>query len=273
MNDNVKKIILNNTQYVSGSNGKIPEDAFSISASQLGKDTLQIYLQMIYGPQPETEVTDATLGTIFHKGMEEIVLSKDKYILGTSLDANFVRAETSRHLKMKNGWYLTGTSDLEIISDHSVQIRDYKLTKVYAGKMYKKDPRNHTYGIQASALTYLYSHMSSRPVSSIVNIIDFFYKDANRMKSEPTHEPIVHTPHSAQEISNMFNIKSSELQGHIDNATIPPVCEDLWPRKIKAGSPLINSKCEWYCGQKHNCPYYKDSGKMGNTNIQLIAGW
>lgn len=272
MSDIVKDLILKKTQYVSGSKGKLPDDAFSISASQLGKNTLEIYLTMIYGPQPEIAIGDATLGTIFHKGMEEYVkeIISEPRVGG---DPTF-RTEVSRHHEMRKNWYLTGTSDLEAEHpDWAVQIRDYKLTKVYAGTMYKKDPRRHTYGIQASALTYLFKRGPGNSERNVTNIIDFFYKDANRMKMESTHEPIEHIPHTPEEVEIMFDTKSRELQTHIENATIPGVCDDLWPRKVPGKSQTINTKCEFYCGQKNNCPYYKDSGKHGNTNVQLIAGW
>lgn len=269
MDDNVKKIILESTQYVSGSKDDIPDDAFSISASQLGKETLQIYLQMIYGNQEEKEITDSTLGTIFHKGMETIVKEK---IIKDDPEKQMLFPETPRHLKMKDNWYLTGTSDLEVIGDN-IEIRDYKLTKIYAGKMYRQDPRNHSYGLQASALTYLLSKSNETPYENITNIIDFFYKDANRMKMEQTHDPIIHIPHTKEEIEEVFDKKSKELQHHMENATIPPVCKDLWTRKVAGKTTYVDTKCEFYCNQKNNCPYYKKKQQYKNTSVELIAGW
>lgn len=272
MSDLVKDLILATTQYESGSKGDLPDDAFSISASQLGKETLEIYLQMIYGPQPETEVNDATLGTIFHKGMETLAIEEAKKSTDKGLVSG-IRTEVSRHTLMRDNWYLTGTNDIEFNIAGGVNIRDYKLTKVYTGKMYRQDPRGHVYGIQAEALSYLFHRESNLSPDNIISTIDFFYKDANKAKMEATHDPIDHDVPSYNIVKIMFEEKSIELQGHIENATIPEQCKDRWPRKISKTAPLIDSKCEWYCGQKHNCPYYKDSGRMGNTNVQLIAGW
>ena len=67
----LKKLIVDGTQYESGYVNE--DDDYVISASMVGKDPLQNYLSIIHGKTAENEVTDATLGTVFHRGMEELV--------------------------------------------------------------------------------------------------------------------------------------------------------------------------------------------------------
>lgn len=267
--DTVKKIILEETAYVSGSAGNIPDNELSISASQLGKEDLQIYLQMIYGPQPEEHITDATLGTIFHKGMETIIREKSKKETEAGVE---YYAEQSFSTKIIDGWWLTGTADLVIATSEGFEIHDYKLTKKYTVKSYLSNPTDHQYTLQLSALEYLLREENMEVyIPGIESVIDFFLKDSIKTKFEAVHEPIVVKTKRSDEIIELFKKKANAIQHHLDNATIPSECKDRWPRKVSGKT--VDTLCEYYCSQKKNCPYYKKKQEYRNTNVELVAGW
>jgi hypothetical protein len=52
---------------------------------------------------------------------------------------------------------------------------------------------------------------------------------------------------------------TSKLQDYIENAVIPPQCEDLWLRKTKDSKYAIPMKCKFYCGHNDKCPYYDNA--------------
>jgi len=138
---NLGKLITDKTQYKSGYTPGIDEDRYVISASMVANDMLQNYLTLVYGKVPEDHITDTTLGTVFHKGMESIIL--DSMI---SPDTPPMWSELSMHTVLSNDWVLSGTADLIIMPEPGIfEIRDYKLTKNYTLKMMKKNMAGHSY--------------------------------------------------------------------------------------------------------------------------------
>lgn len=267
MENKVKELILDGTKYVSGSVDIVPDDAFSISASQLGKEDLQVYLQMIYGNQPETEISDATLGTIFHKGMECMALEAQE----DQTVQDQILIEHSMAWKLPNEWWFTGTADLVHYNGSTFYIHDYKLTKNYTVKMFRKNVLGHTYGLQMSGLAYLAGKNLMTKDDSVSCTVDFFLKDSNKMKFEPVHVPVTFAPLLPATVEELIVEKTNRIQDHIVNATIPPECKDTWIRKV--GGQTVKTMCEFYCSQKNNCPYYKKKEQYKNSNVNLIASW
>jgi len=135
---NLEKDIVDATRYVSGY--KNDEDNYVISASMVANEPLQNYLSIIHGKIDGNTIDDTHLGSIFHKGMEEIMAAK---IGETSYD---YATEHSMHMTLSNGWILSGTADLILEpTPGNFEIRDYKLTKSYAHKMFKKERYSHSY--------------------------------------------------------------------------------------------------------------------------------
>lgn len=273
--DIVENIIRNGTRYVSGSKDYIPEDALFISASQVGAEPLQIYLRIMYGSQEKDDITDATLGTILHHGMEKIVNEQAQALYeesGIEIDT-----EVPMHIQLPNRWYVTGTADLVVKNGNNLEIHDYKFTKYYALKKFEEEKLSwhqgaspHQYTLQLNTLRYLAEKMAL--VDGEVSMhIDYFIRDANKLKSEPVHRMV--EPPKLNEIENILIEKTNEIQEYIVNAQVPPVCSDLWPRKMN-GTFIPDVKCQFYCDMKHVCPYFKSKAKHGfDKAVHLTVAW
>lgn len=273
----LKNTVLEATRYVSGFVNE--DDDYVISASMLGKEPLQNYLSIIHGKIHTEEIDDTTLGSVFHRGMEEIM--KDKLKEDTQNgDHNIVGVEQSMYVKLSNGWILSGTADLITEESENVfGIHDYKLSKSYALKMLKKDLHSHDYTKQLQALDALFVNSlrnHSDPVTTNL-YIEFFVKDAKAIEKETSHTTITAPSKAKGEgmdpaemvFQEVVQITDS-LQSYIESAQVPPMCEDRWPRNVKG--KVIPTKCALYCshGKAGLCPHYKNSER---TNIDMIANW
>ena len=272
----LKQMILDGTQYVSGYVNK--DDDYVISASMVANDPLQNYLAIVHGKPTETEINDATLGTIFHRGMEQIVLDE----MAKENNA-IIGAEVSMHTKLANGWVLSGTADLITEQDAGMfEIHDYKLTKNYTRKMMDKDIFFHAYTKQLQILDALFrtdmsSYNKNEIVGDITLIADFFLKDSKAINHEPTHNPIQAPNKVGTEDMNATEVLFGEvititnsLQSYIESGQVPPQCADTWPRSVKG--KVVHTRCELYCshGKAGNCPHYKPS--TGQT-VNRLVNW
>ncbi len=265
--DFVKQTIIEGTQY---KNAARDENPLYISASMIGSNELQNFLTIVNEPIAETDITDATLGTILHKGMEAYVLEQTKKSTEPPL------VEFSMKMILNNGWLLTGTADLitKVSNDHYI-IHDYKFVKSYALKMYREDKQKakHSYTLQMNALKLLFkNYMNSLGYENIrIDIqIHYFLKDANKMKDEPSYE-IVYPPElSSEEMIDIVVEKTNSLNEYIINGEVPPECsdQDKWFRKVKGTA--VPTRCMKYCsqGKAGNCKYYNP---LGYHSIQNLA--
>ncbi len=267
----IDEMILDATRYESGSKDNIPENALFLSASMLGNEPLQNYLRTIHGNTEQEKVEDNTLGSVLHLGMEQVVLkSKDK-ILDKALS---VETEKPMHIQITDDWFFTGTADLVIEMHDIVYIHDYKFVKAYSLTKYNEqlkdiDTDYHQYVYQMNGLRYLAQQYY--PEKDIFTQLDFFIRDANKLKGESVHEsPVI--PYIGN-IEDIIKTKISDLDKAIKNLEVPPICSDLWARKIK-GKFIPDVRCQFYCDQKNNCPYYKNKGKHGfDKNVHVALNW
>jgi len=235
----------------------------TISGSQLGKDTLQIYLNLKY-PNRDTEafkVTQASLGSIFHLGMEKAIEMMN--------EGHKTEVEVS--MPLMAGWMLTGTVDMIEFVDGEPVLHDYKLTKIYKGKMLRKEFANFVttdaYALQLNAYSVMFDEEKHRARKTKM-ILDMFYKDANELKGENAYEPIDVPFMSATDIIVLANEKVMELEKYLNSDSVPPECEDKWIRKTRTGE-VIKTRCELYCDVKNVCPYYNNHGK---STLEKV-GW
>ncbi len=266
MSFELEKEILNATKYVSGYINE--DDKYVLSASMIGKEPLENYLSIIYGKEPETILSDATLGTILHKGMETIMQSRMKD------NKNILCTEYSMYMNLPNGWVISGTADL--ITEPTVynyEVHDYKFTKNYTVKMYDKESTTHAYSKQLDVLNLLWSKgllKEHGQKTTVVSVLDFFLKDSKAINKEPILvQRKREAPDKEKLLEELTNI-TNELQEYIESGTVPPKCEDLWSRKVNG--KLIPTKCALYCshGKAGNCPYYQPSDIMA---VQSLANW
>jgi len=269
----LEKDILKATAYKSGYVNE--EDKYVISASMVAKEPLQNYLSIVYGKVEADSFNDATLGSVFHRGMEIIMHEKRR----TDDEPGIVWGiEHSMDVELSNGWVLSGTADLILqpIPGH-FEIRDYKTTKAYAHTMFKKDVHNHDYTKQLQVLEALFREGNSRPaiIGSVTLVCDYFIKDAKALEFEKSHRPEVVPNRMGTEDVNASNVLLGEiveitnkLQEHIEGATLPLKCKDTWPRKVKGHT--IHIRCQLYCSHNKVCPYYDATTR---TSVDRISAW
>ncbi len=276
MNFELKKLILEATEYVSGYVNE--DDNYVISASMIGKDPLQNYLSIVHGKIHTEEIDDTTLGSVFHRGMEEIVLDKMKVDAAVN---NNVKTEHPMSWILNNGWVLSGTADLVV--NHGggkFSIHDHKLSKMYAKKMMKKELHTHDYTKQVQALEALF-RVTMGGIAEITGDVDlfveFFAKDAKAIEFEPTHETIKMPNKRGTEETNGTDVTlmsiveiTDSLQAYIEAGEVPPQCKDLWWRVHK--TKRIPTKCALYCshGKAGLCPHYNPSTR---TEVERLTNW
>ena len=271
---NIKDIVLSGTEYVSGYINT--DDRYVISASMIGKEPLQNYLSILHGKVHNEEINDSTLGSVFHLGMEKIMID---YKVRANHDIWGI--EHSMHVLLQNGWIISGTADLITEEENNhYAIHDYKLSKTYAKTMMKKELATHDYTKQLQVLEFLFINNNKRPTlinGSTVLACEFFVKDAKAINFESTHETIIvpnkkgTVEHNASTEMEKEIIKiTDELQTYLESGTVPPQCSDLWWRVNKG--KRIPIKCMLYCshGSAGLCPYYDPKNQQ---SIERLANW
>ena len=271
----IKKLILDETQYVSGYDNA--EDKYVLSASMVDREPLQNYLTIVNGRTPQLEIDDTSLGSVFHLGMETMV---NKVINTDEYRDNIVGSEMSFHTELPNGWIISGTADLVTKDEDHYSIHDYKLSKQYAKRMMIKELHSHTYTVQLQVLDFLFREDNGRPalIDGEINLLcEFFVKDAKAIEEQSTYERIV-CPNvigtedmNAREIMRQKLVTITDsLQSYIESGTIPPVCADRWPRNVKG--TVIPTKCALYCdhGKAGHCPHYNPTDMQ---EADRIANW
>ena len=237
----------------------------TISASQFGSNLLEIYYSVTEDAIELDEIGQAEIGTLAHKGLEagaHKLLDKEPELL--------LEPEAELEYELANGWKITGTCDLiEPVSDKEVVIHDYKFTKIYKGKKLfeeiAKGKLDDGYILQLNTYRFIYEKKTGKQASMV---LDLFYKDANKIKSEPTYQRIEVPKIEDDRILEIAYEITNKLDVHLKEDTIPEKCEDLWTRKQRNGS-IVDTKCEFYCSFKKICKYYNNRGK---TSLETI-GW
>ena len=240
MND-IEKLLIEKTQYGGNSN----PNSKAISASEFGKDILQIYLRQKYGVIENESFSQNTIGSICHIGIQELL--KDKYMFEYDLEH-----------KMSNGWSITGSIDLLNIKDR--EFFDIKVTKSYTIEKVMKEP-DHQYIWQLSVYKYL---LEKHFGFDFNGYLLFVLKDGGfnfkSMRENPSIEIV--NPHlkSNEEVEQKFYQIVDILESGIE----PEQCKDLWWRKTKTGS--MPMRCSKYCSYNKYCKYFKNMNPM-NINF------
>jgi hypothetical protein len=266
----IEDIILDSTEYTNKSN-----NPYTFTASMMGNDVLQNYLTVLYGSEKDTTINEATLGSVFHLGMERAIeaFRKDKHENKGYEDIARMFAEKNMQTKL-NDWTISGTADLIIeYKNHEVEIHDFKLTKMYAINKMKttEELYNHRYNLQLNILSWLHNRNNINGGQSYSLYIDAFAKDNKAIKQENVFHQIRGKLRPFVFLVNEITKKTDILQKYIESNEIPPVCEELWPRRLPNGT-TINTKCSFYCshGKTGKCPYYNP----GTRELKaVISGW
>ncbi len=272
----LKKMVLDATAYVSGYINK--DDKYVISASMVGKEILQNYLSILHGKIESSEISDMTLGSVFHKGMEDIARDKQLEDVGEKDSSTIWGIEHSMYVDLPNGWVLSGTADLITEpTPGNFEIRDYKLTKSFSHKKFLEDKYNSDYTTQLQVLEALFREGNNRPevIENVDLICDFFVKDAKAINYELTHRPEYIPRKKGTEDMRAAEVTLAEvvaitdsLQAYLESGEIPPECTDKWKRNIKGN--IINTKCAFWCSHNKHCPYYDPSTR---SSVNKLVGW
>ncbi len=231
----------------------------------VGKEPLQNYLSLLHEKVAETNINDSTLGTIFHKGMEVMMVEHMEKTGVVDMET-----EKSMHMELPNGWILSGTSDLTADNTDEIvtEIHDYKLTKAYALKMMLQQLSTHDYTTQLQVLDLLFQNENGPMTTKL--ICDMFIKDAKAVENEVSLTQ-VEVPKEASNttIDKVVRI-TNELQNYVESGTVPPQCSDLWIRKVKGVG--VPTKCALYCshGKAGLCPYYEPTTRQ---TINRLVNW
>jgi len=270
------KDILSATAYKSGYVND--DDDYVISASMVANDPLQNYLSILHGKVESAKVDDSTLGSVFHLGMEDIMHTKRGHDIADGERSTIWGIEHSMHTKLSNGWILSGTADLIIEpTTNNFEIRDYKLTKNYAHKMFSKDKYNHSYTKQLQVLEALFREGDGRPteIENVTLICDYFLKDSKAINYEPTHTPEVIPNKEGTEDMRAAEVTLAEvvaitdsLQGYLEGGEVPEICKDRWIRNVKGVT--VPTRCALYCSHNNHCPYYDPNTR---TSVNRLSGW
>lgn len=241
----VEKILLEATKY--GGNSESGQK--SISASSLVDDPLRLWLRWKHGVPPSDTVTQATIGSLVHLGMEKIIETLEPVVPLTK----HLESEVEVGCKMDKGWSFSGTID---ILDHETKtIYDVKVVKKYRIEKLRKEEPDDPYIWQLNAYRYMlcrlgvnYRNMKviglscdagfdfrSGKMTNVLNIVDV---------------PLIEDAY----IEDRFNEQAKILNDHIAMDTPPEKCKDTWPRKVNGKT--IPVRCVAYCDYSSLCPHF-----------------
>ncbi len=221
-----------------------------ISASQCGAPLLQQYLsQTTIAVEQPNSFSKATIGSIAHKGMEELITSP-----------NILKEHEMERL-LPNGWKITGTADA--IDTDAKTIIDYKFEMNYAYKMHQKDGPDASYNIQLAAYSWLYGENFDGHIMSFITDHSPIKKDHPAEAIQVTHVPI----HDNMYFEYMMLGITDSLDSHIKAGTPPAQCDDLWWRKVNGTS--VATRCKYYCKYNDVCPHYSSHSSAAAN----VASW
>ena len=243
----IEKLILKATEY--GGDKRAGQKA--ISASSLNKPLLQLWLRYKYGVIPAEKVTMATLGSLLHLGMEKVC--EGKFTTEADYEAKLWANDEE--------WKLTGTIDaIELGEDGKPKtIYDWKTIKRYRVETLKKhieeDPWSDDYIVQMNVYAFLIMRKHSVvPEMKIVTLSPDAGLNSRKGIEEPFLEIIDIPDLGMSQVGERVVQTIQDLQWHIKEGSVPPRCEDTWPRKVNGTT--VPLRCMYFCSYQGYCPHY-----------------
>ena len=255
--------ILNKTQYSGGNrtNKKI------ISASGLTDDLLILYYKYKYEPIENKNITQSTIGSLAHIGVEEAFKG-----LPNSYPAE--RLE----MPLSNGWTLSGEYDvmleLNIDGKDILAIIDFKLIKNKKVKTLFDVENEDNYSMQCRAYKYLVQNAwDGYKGQEVRTYLACGVKDGTLFKN-PVIKDFEFIEIKNDLTDEVFDFlvreKTSLLQEHIDVNKEPEMCEVLFFNyarglKSKNGKKIpLAEKCLSFCDYKNVCKHGKKFNAIAN---------
>jgi len=245
-------VVIKGTQY----SGNTEPGKYQLSASQVGSDILPLWLEFKYGKQQNQSKIEAnTLGSILHKGLEELFkehnfneFSEDyQYSVERSVEKEFT------HKDLKNKWTIIGTIDL--IDTKNKVIIDHKLSTGTTLKSIYKEGKDHQYALQLGIYRWLLGDEEFNCALAFFNKSQSYFK----VKKEDLFTMVELEVPSFEEIEKLLLNKLKELEVYINEDALelgstPPKCKNTFPYKMQG--KVYNMKCLHYCDLNNKCPYF-----------------
>jgi len=235
--ERIIKAVIEGTKY----NG-VPKHTKSLSASSFGLENQQLLLRWKNGdPSDDDEFGNNTLGSVIHKGFEEIFKSKDGF-------------EVEKPLSHKvNNWTITGTVDL--IDHEDKIIYDYKLLS--AGG-YKKVASGDVGTYETQLNIYRYLLFKELGEEYQIKLLALNKGGSAVLKNIYTFVDI--ETYDFDLVEDMIIDKTNEIEYLIEHPDEVLEC-DIW--KFGKNKEKQPNRCAYYCGWRDKCGYWK---KRNSTN-------
>jgi len=234
-----EQYIIDKTVY----SGSMEPNRKKFSISSLGQDLLRNYYDFIYGKTIDKEFGHNTAGSLYQLGVDEVFKENQQYY--SAIRMNYT---------LPNGWELSGEMD-QIDTFNQVIIDNKLLGKASLDKIKKaiKQSKVHNYQLQLAGYRMLMKKNHNKDYRSALAV---FNKSSNVMVKS-TGKPMIwfeFDKPTIEEIEEMYIKRTDELQFHLDNNIIPPICTNIAWGKMKGRNIPIT--CTYFCGHNKICKYF-----------------
>jgi len=239
----LQKLILEATTYQ-----RVQDNAFvkRIHVSQIAQDAYYLAMKYVYGTRPPMEISDLTLGTLFHEGALNLITRH--------LEANGVPYASEFPLSYQIGeWTLSGYPDLVLFpADDQAIIYDLKLVSSFSLKKYLENPEAHQYTYQLNWYRYMLSLEMEEETQIDMKILFFVknvsssFSDVDQVYNE-VDVPII----DDADLLNHAREKIAQIEAIVNGTSLIGRCDDLYERN---GEPV---RCQKYCNYNYVCPFYQ----------------
>jgi len=258
------KTILKATQY-SGSRG----NERILSASSIENDILPIYLKIKYGSEKKDELSQSTIGTLLHSGVDEAFKGQ----------AN-TNIALRRKMPINHDFMLSGETDIEFYEEDTniLNIIDNKCIK-YSTYEDIVSGKSSDYLTQLKAYEYLAKNVDKRKYSKIKVYLAMYFKDGTKFGKKPIPDFLLVNFTNRLITDDEFRDKIDSITEQLDmyltdEKLVPDECSKLyWNR---ATEPAKKQRCISFCDVNGVCPYYKKQKKFyknrHNESIRKLLG-
>ena len=252
-----EKLLLAATGY----SGNKKKEQKLISASSLGNDMLQLYLDYRHGKTEDKKFEASNVGSMFQLGVDKAC--------GDAMEGfenpQYISAKRFTHT-LPNGWVVSG--EIDQLDTVNKVIIDNKVSTATAKKKVLTEGLGHQYALQLGVYKYLVHKNLGEDYSGALAFVD---KSASYFKptSGDTMNYMNVKTYDYEEIEELLIKKSNELQEYIDLDEEPGVCENRFPFKSKSITKMM--RCIHYCSFNQVCEHYNPNtaAKSFAENLNL----
>lgn len=223
-----------------------------ISASSLGNDDLQLFLDYKHGKKEDTKFEASNLGSIFQLGVDLACENHRADRVLADKDRQYNWAQRYTH-ELPNGWTVSGEIDQEDLINKV--IIDNKVSTQTALRKVKSEGKDHQYALQLAVYKYLIWKTRGEHFEGALAFID---KAASYFKptSGDTMNYVDVETYNYEEIEAMLIEKSNKLQEYIDLDVEPDICANRFPFTSKGVTKPM--RCLYYCSFNDKCKHFNE---------------